>query len=109
MLIKGFLKPELTIQKIGILKFWTGIVVGILMAFTFSYFLIYSRISLALIATFQSQFILLSKEFWYYDLFCGSMGCSIGFGFTIIIWLSGTEMYISKKGIGKYFVFLMRG
>ncbi len=97
MLTKGFLKPEISIEKLGKRQFWTGNVIGILFAFVFSYFFNYSRESLRMITFFADPYILTEKEFRLYDLFFASFATSLGFGFTIIYWLRGRNKYIKKK------------
>ncbi len=97
MLTKGFLKPEISIDKIGKRQFWTGTIIGILIAFVLSYFFNYSRESLRLITFMADPYILTEKEFRLYDLFFASFATSLGFGFTIIYWLRGRNKNIKKR------------
>lgn len=89
MLNKGFLKPDISIENIGKTKFWIGIIVGIWLAITLSYFINYSREALRFVTGFADTYIIPEKEFRIYDLFCALFSTSIGFGFTIIYWLRG--------------------
>jgi hypothetical protein len=97
MLTKGFLKPEISIDKIGKRQFWTGTIIGILIAFVLSYFFNYSRESLRMITFMADPYILTEKEFRLYDLFFASFATSLGFGFTIIYWLRGRNKNIKKR------------
>jgi len=97
MLTKGFLKPGISIDKLGKRQFWTGTVIGILIAFVLSYFFNYSRESLRMITFMVDPYILTEKEFRLYDLFFASFATSLGFGFTIIYWLRGRNKNIRKR------------
>lgn len=63
MLKKGFLKPEISINRLGKKQFWTGTIIGILFAFVLSYFFNYSRESLRMITFMADPYILTEKEF----------------------------------------------
>jgi len=97
MLTKGFLKPEISIDKLGKRQFWTGTIIGILIAFVLSYFFNYSRESLRMITFMADPYILTEKEFRLYDLFFASFATSLGFGFTIVYWLRGRNKNIRKQ------------
>jgi hypothetical protein len=97
MLTKGFLKPEISIEKLGKRQFWTGIIVGALVSFVLSYFFNYSREALRVITFMADPYILSEKDFRLYDLFFASFATSIGFGFTIIYWLRGKNPNIKKQ------------
>lgn len=102
MLTKGFLKPELSIKNLGKRQFWTGIIIGIFTAFVLSYFFNYSRESLRLITFMADPYILTEKEFRLYDLFFASFATSLGFGFTIIYWLTGRNKNIKKRYLKRF-------
>lgn len=97
MLTKGFIKPKISIDKVGKRQFWTGIIIGVMIAFILSYFFNYYRESLRMITFMTNPYILTEKEFRLYDLFFASFATSLGFGFTIIYWLSGRNKNIKKK------------
>lgn len=97
MLTKGFLKPEISIDKLGKRQFWTGTIIGILIAFVLSYFFNYSRESLRMITFLADPYILTEKEFKLYDLFFASFATSLGFGFSIVYWLRGSNKNIKKR------------
>lgn len=97
MLTKGFLKPDISLDKLGKRQFWTGTIIGILIAFVLSYFFNYSRESLRMITFMADPYILTEKEFRLYDLFFASFATSLGFGFTIIYWLRGRNNNIKKR------------
>lgn len=97
MLNKGFLKPVISIEKIGKKRFLTGIVIGVLVAFLASYFLNYSRESMRMLTFFADPLILSDKEFRLYDLFFAAFSTSLGFGFTIAYWAGGRNPNIKRR------------
>lgn len=97
MLNKGYLKPVISIEKIGKIRFLTGIVIGILVAFLASYFLNYSRESMRMLTFFADPLILSEKEFRLYDLFFAAFSTSFGFGFTIAYWAGGRNPNIKRR------------
>lgn len=97
MLTKGFLKPQLSIEKLGKRRFRSGVILGVLFAFVLSYLLNYSRESLRMITFMGDPFILTEKEFRLYDLFFAAFSTSLGFGVTIIWWLRGRNKNIRKS------------
>nr|WP_320000136.1 hypothetical protein [uncultured Draconibacterium sp.] len=101
MLTKGFLKPEISINKLGKRQFWTGTIIGIIIAFVLSYFFNYSRESLRVTTIMRDLYILPEKDFRLYDLFFASFSTSLGFGFTIIYWLQGRNKNIRKNYLRK--------
>ncbi|MEQ8476759.1 hypothetical protein [Fulvivirga sp.] len=96
MLKKGFLKPEISINKLGGRRFWTGIVVGIASSFIFSLFFNYSREALRMVTSMNDLYILPERDFRIYDLFTATFSTSIGLGLTIVYWLNGRNSYIKK-------------
>lgn len=104
MLTKGFLKPEISIEKLGKRQFWTGIIMGVLFSFVFSYFFNYSRESLRTITYISELLILPENDSRMYDLFFATLATSLGFGFTIINWLSGRKRNIKKKYLAAFTV-----
>lgn len=97
MLKRGFLKPQLSIVKLGKTQFWTGIIIGVCFSFILSYLFNYSREALRLITFMRDPFILTDKEFRLYDMFFATFSTSLGFGFTIIYWLRGRNQNIKKN------------
>ena len=102
MLKKGFLKPKISIDNLGRRQFWTGIIIGIGFSFVISYFINYSREVLRFITFIGDPFILTEKEFRIYDLFFAAFSTSLGFGFTIIYWLRGSNRSIKKRYLKRY-------
>ncbi len=72
---------------------------GVAASFVFSYFLNYSRESLRFITFMGDPLILTEKEFRLYDLFFAALSTSLGFGFTIIFWLTGRNKNIRKRHV----------
>jgi hypothetical protein len=102
MIHKGFLKPEISIRKIGKRQFWIGVVIGLFSAVILSFFLNYSREALRMITFMREPLILTEKEFRIYDLFFAAFSTSIGFGFTIIYWLQGGNIKIRRGYLRTY-------
>ncbi|WP_167619416.1 hypothetical protein [Maribellus sediminis] len=99
MLKKGFLKPDLTINKIGKRQFWFGVVFGLFSAFLINLLFLNSREALRLTTFTRDAYILSHREFKLYDLFFAALSSSIGFGFTVVIWF-----YVSNKKKGKKYL-----
>lgn len=97
MLTKGFLKPEISVGKLGRRRFWTGNIIGLLIAVVLSYFFSYSRESLRSITLMADLFMLTEGEFRLYDLFFAAFAASLGLGFTVIYWLRGNSRNIKKN------------
>uniref|UniRef100_UPI003217AE59 hypothetical protein n=1 Tax=uncultured Draconibacterium sp. TaxID=1573823 RepID=UPI003217AE59 len=97
MLKRGFLKPNLTINKIGKKQFWVGLIIGFLAAFILNLLFLYAREALRL-TTFLSgdAYILSYREFKSYDLFFAALSTSLGFGIAVICWF-----YVANKKKGK--------
>jgi len=102
MLKKGFIKPKISIDKLGKRQFWTGIIIGIIFSFVLSYFFNYSREALRSITFMGDLFILPERDFRNYDLFFAAFSTSLGFGFTIIYWLRGRNKNIKKRYLKTY-------
>ena len=97
MLKPGFLKPELSIQKIGKLNFWIGIVVGISLAVILSFGINYTREAFR-ISTFSSDLhILPENEYHIYDFFFAVFSTCIGFGFALFYWLRSSKLKPRKN------------
>ncbi len=99
MLKKGFLKPNLTIAKIGRKQFWFGLVFGLFIAFLINLLLNHSREILRLTTFERDAYILTYREFKLYDLFFAAFSSSLGFGFAVICWF-----YVSNKNKGKKYL-----
>lgn len=99
MLKKGFLKPDLTINKIGKRQFWVGSGLGLFSAFLINLLFLYSREALRLTTFTGDAYILSYKEFKLYDLFFAALSSSLGFGLAVICWF-----YVSNKNKGKKYL-----
>jgi hypothetical protein len=97
MLEKGFIKPNLTIEKIGKKQFWIGLLIGLFFAFIISHFFILSREALRSFTFINDPYILSHKQFRFYDLFFAALSSSLGFGITIICWLFVPNRNIKKN------------
>ncbi len=90
MLSSGFVKPALSIRQVGRLRFWTGIMLGILIAVVLTSFFNYSREALRTMSFLHDLHNLPLRDFRRWDLFFASFATSIGFGFSIICWMLGS-------------------
>jgi len=99
MLKNGFLKPDLTINKIGKRQFWFGVVLGLFSAFLINLLFLYSREALRLTTFTGDAYILSFSEFKLYDLFFATLSSSLGFGFAVICWF-----FVSNKNKGKKYL-----
>ncbi len=91
MLTKGFLRPQISIKKIGRTQFWTGILLGVFSAFVFNILFNYARESFRFLTFIRNPLILSTKEFMIYDLFFAALSVSLAFGLTVIVWLTGRK------------------
>ncbi len=99
---RNFLKPGLSVATIGKWRFLTGIVTGIIASVVLSYFFNYFREALRMLTFTGTPVILSDKEFRQYDLFFAALSASLGFGFTVIIWMSKTTNHLRKKHRQRY-------
>lgn len=97
MLNKRFLKPEISIHKIGRTRFRMGIVFGLLISFLLSIAINYSRESLRIITFTGDLFILPEIDFKLYDFFFASISSAIGMGVTLFYWLRNRRLKIKKS------------
>ncbi len=91
MLTKGFLKPQISIEKISKTQFWIGLIFGIFSSFILNIYFNYARESFRVLTFMNEPLILSTKEFMIYDLFFAALSVSLAFGFTVIIWLTGRK------------------
>ncbi len=97
MLQRGFIKQDISISGIGAVKFWAGIIMGILMSFSLAYLLNYSREAFRMMPGMGDLHILPESKARLYDLFFSALSVSLGFGFTVSLWMSGRNRNIKKR------------
>lgn len=86
---RSYKRLEMTVEQIGRLRFWGGIVLGGLMALilslSFNYFREFFRYFTAIS---PDLYIPSQEDFTFYDLFYASFSTVLGFCFTIWLWMS---------------------
>jgi hypothetical protein len=98
MIPKNTLKPNLSIDKIGVLRFWTGLAIGILFGFTLCLFFNYSREILRYLSGSFSDIIILDKNTsLFFNVFFASFSSAIGFSVTFWFWMSGNKNKYHKQ------------
>lgn len=102
MLQKGFIKPQLTINRLGKKHFWIGIIFGLTIAVLLNFFMNWSRESLRLLTILRDLLILEKRELFLYDLFFSSFSTAFGLGFTIIYWLHYERKIVRKRYMRTY-------
>lgn len=84
-----FSKDPISIDKIGGLRFWIGIFVGIISATTLSLFFNYSRESLRLLTMLSADLLVLDQnEYSFFNRFFAALSTVLGLSITIWIWMS---------------------
>lgn len=84
-----FSKQPISIDKIGVLRFWIGLLVGIIAAISISLFFNYSRESLRLLTLLSADFLILEEvEYVFYNNFFAALSTVLGLSLTICIWMS---------------------
>ncbi|WP_196888163.1 hypothetical protein [Aureivirga sp. CE67] len=84
----NFKKKPISIQKIGKLRFWFGIISGVFSAFSIALFINHFRESYRYLTSFSSELIVFSEqEQNFYNLFVSTFSISLGFSLTVWIWL----------------------
>ena len=102
MLRKGFIKPKISIDRLGKRQFWIGIVGGVLMALVLSYLFNYSRESCRLVTFTRDPLLLTEQEFRLYDLFFAALATSMAYGFTVVLWFSVRTVDKKKRYFRSY-------
>ncbi len=97
MLSPGFLKPEISVNKIGKRKFWIGIFMGISAGIILNYFLNYSRESLRCLTAMGDILTFSSREYALFDLFFSAISVVIGFAVCTLFWFRGNKQPGERK------------
>lgn len=86
---RSYTRVEMTVEQIGRLRFWGGIVLGGLMALILSLSFNYFREFFRYFTAISSDLYIPSREdFTFYDRFYASFSIVLGFCFTIWFWMS---------------------
>lgn len=91
------IKTDITVAKIGVLRFWLGIAVGILFGLSLCLFFNYSREILRYFTGAFGDLIVLDKSTSVsYNVFFASLSAALGFSMTFWFWMSGTKAQDQK-------------
>lgn len=98
MIPKYSLKPNLSVVKIGVLRFWIGIAIGILFGLSLCLFFNYSREILRYLSSAFSDIITLDKNTsLFFNIFFAAFSAAIGFSVTFWFWMSGNKFEYPKQ------------
>ena len=87
-----FSRQKISIQKIGVFKFWSGLFLGISASVILSLFFNIGRESLRIITVFSINLLITSDSvFQFYNYFFVSLATTLGLCLTIVIWFSGNR------------------
>ena len=96
------LKPNLSIAKIGVLRFWIGLVIGFLFSLCLCLFFNYSREIMRFLSGAFSDLILIDeKTNLFFNIFFAAFSTAIGFSITFWFWMSGTKNEYRKQRLFK--------
>ena len=103
MIIK-FSKEKISIQKIGIQKFWIGIVLGLLSAIIITIAFNYFRELFRFFTTLSADLLILREsELQFYNYFFASLGTVLGLSITVSIWMTNNNHKRKKDRIYKQY------
>lgn len=103
MIIK-FSKEKISIQNIGIQKFWIGIVSGLLSAIIITLTFNYFRELFRFFTTVSTDLLILGEsELQFYNYFFASLGTVLGLSITISIWMTNNNHKRRKDRIYKQY------
>ena len=103
MIIK-FSKEKISIQKIGIQKFWIGIVLGLLSAIIITIAFNYFRELFRFFTTLSADLLILREsELQFYNYFSASLGTVLGLSITVSIWMTNNNHKRKKDRIYKQY------
>ncbi len=84
----NFKKPILSITEIGNLRFWVGLIAGIIITITISFLFNYTRETLRFITGIHTDLYVPTKgEFTFFNYFFTALSTVIGLSVSITIWL----------------------
>lgn len=103
-MIRKFSKEKISIQNIGKLRFWIGIVLGlfsaIIITLTFNYF----RELFRFFTTLSADLIILGEsELQFYNYFFATLGTVLGLSVTVSIWISNNNHKRKRDRIYKQY------
>jgi hypothetical protein len=98
----NFSKDYISINIIGKQRFWLGIIIGFLSAVTFSLIFNFTRETLRMFSSINTDILIpTTEEFRFYNIFFSALATTFGLSFTIWIWLTNTRRKRKKDRIYK--------
>ncbi len=93
-----FSRQKISIQEIGIFKFWSGLLVGISASFILSLFFNFGRESLRAFTSLRADLLIISDSaFQFYNYFFASFATALGLCLCIAIWFAGSKNLSRRK------------
>jgi hypothetical protein len=93
-----FSKDHISIQKIGLRRFWAGVVAGLFSSVSLSLAFNYTREVYRFVMTIDKDLLILEpQEFLFYDIFFASLAASLGLSITIWIWMINNNHTRNRK------------
>lgn len=94
----NFNKPILSISEIGTLRFWVGLIAGIIITITISLLFNYTREILRFITGVHTDlYVPTRSEFYFFNYFFTSLSTVIGLSVSITIWLRNLKHHRIKE------------
>ena len=97
-----FSKDYISIQNIGLKRFWAGVVAGLFSSVSLSLAFNYTREVYRLITGIEPDLLILDRqEFLFYDIFFASLAASLGFSIAVWIWMNNNNHLRKRDGLKK--------
>ncbi|MEQ9091582.1 MAG: hypothetical protein RIE52_10865 [Balneola sp.] len=98
----NFSRQTISIKKIGIFKFWSGIFIGLSASVILSLFFNYGREYLRVFTSLRADLLIISDAaFEFYNYFFVSLATTLGLSLCIAIWFSGSKMLSRRKRLNQ--------
>ena len=95
-------KDYISIQNIGLKRFWVGVAAGLFSSISLSLAFNYTREVYRLITGFEPDLLILDKqEFLYFDIFFASLAATLGFSISVWIWMNNINHLRKRDRINK--------
>lgn len=93
-----FSRQKISIQEIGVFKFWIGLFVGLSASVVLSLFFNYGRESLRIFTSLRADLLIISDSaFQFYNYFFASFATTLGLCLCIAIWFAGSKNLSRRK------------
>jgi hypothetical protein len=97
-----FSKDYISIQNIGLKRFWAGVAAGLFSSISLSLAFNYTREVYRLITSIEPDLLILDKqEYLFYDMFFASLSATLGFAIAVWIWMNNNNHLRKRDRINK--------